>query len=500
MKNSNSGEKKDGFVKKHGLQSDSLKFKWIKNFVFTSSALLLVIFVVFAVSIKNYYYSSAQMKLQSAHYSMVNEYFSSLNKDEESFLQAAENFAYNFSDKDVIEFWVIDNNGKAIASSGSGDISQRNDEMPDYKEALESPDEDYALWRGRNSFGEKIMACTYLLDKQNNNTAVRYMISLEYIDNQIEGLYFYGILVCLAVIVLILFSGTYFIRSIVNPVTKMRDATMKYAKGDFSLEMDDFGSTELKELGKSINYMINEIKDADKMKNDFISTISHELRTPLTAIKGWGETLLQMGQTDEELMKRGMNVIIGESQRLTELVEELLDFSRIQNGALKMRIEKIDILAELDETVFVFRDRANREGKELSYNAPEEPAPALGDANRITQVFSNILDNAIKYTEEGGKISVLATIEEDNTLVITITDTGCGISEEDLPKVKEKFYKTNNTVRGSGIGLAVADEIIKQHNGRLEIYSVLGKGTSVKITFPIDKSEYSKEKELNNVE
>ena len=281
---------------------------------------------------------------------------------------------------------------------------------------------------------------------------------------------------------------------------KMRDATRKYAKGDFSFELDDFGSKELNELGESIKYMISEIKDADRMKNDFISTISHELRTPLTAIKGWGETMLQIGPNDEELSKKGMNVIIGESQRLTELVEELLDFSRIQNGALKMRIEKMDILAELDEAVFVFRDRAKREGKELIYNAPEEPAPALGDANRITQVFSNILDNAIKYTSEGGKISVLATFGEDNTIVITVTDTGCGISEEDLPKVKEKFYKTNNTVRGSGIGLAVADEIIKQHNGKLDIYSVLSKGTSVKITIPIDKSEYSKEKELNSVE
>ena len=499
MNNSKSGENKQSFRQRHKLQSDTLTFKWIKNFVFTSSALLLAIFVIYAVSIKNYYYNSAQMKLQSAHYSMVDDYFSSLNKDEESFALGAENFAKNYSDKDVIEVWVIDSSGKAVVSSSGADITQRNEEMPDYIEALDSQG-GYGIFRGKNAYGEKIMACTYLLDKQNNNTALRYMISLEYIDNQLEGLYFYGVLVCVAVIALILFSGMYFIRSIINPVTKMRDATRKYAMGDFSLEMDDYGSTELKELGDSINHMISEIKDADKMKNDFISTISHELRTPLTAIKGWGETLLQMGQTDEELMKRGMNVIIGESQRLTELVEELLDFSRIQNGALKMRIEKIDILAELDETVFVFRDRANREGKELSYNAPDEPAPMLGDANRITQVFSNILDNAIKYTQEGGKISVLATIEEDNNLVITITDTGCGISEEDLPKVKEKFYKTNNTVRGSGIGLAVADEIIRKHNGKLEIYSVLGKGTSVKITLPIDRSEYSKEKELINGE
>ena len=488
-------KKKLTFREKIKKQSGGLTFKWIKNFVFTSSALLIVIFAIYAVSLKNYYYNSVQMRLQSAYYPMVSEYFSNVS-DDESFFRLAESFADDFSEKEVMEVWVIDSKGKPVVSTSGADIASRNDDMPDYKEAKNSETKK-AFWYGTNENGEKIMAYSVLLG---NNIAVRYMISLEYIESQLSGMYFYGLLVCVVVLLVILFSGRYFIKSIINPVMKMRDATRKYAKGDFSFELDDFGSKELNELGESIKYMISEIKDADRMKNDFISTISHELRTPLTAIKGWGETMLQIGPNDEELSKKGMNVIIGESQRLTELVEELLDFSRIQNGALKMRIEKMDILAELDEAVFVFRDRAKREGKELIYNAPEEPAPALGDANRITQVFSNILDNAIKYTSEGGKISVLATFGEDNTIVITVTDTGCGISEEDLPKVKEKFYKTNNTVRGSGIGLAVADEIIKQHNGKLDIYSVLSKGTSVKITIPIDKSEYSKEKELNSVE
>lgn len=493
-------EKKDEFKRKFKLQSGGLTFKWIKNFVFTSSTLLIIIFTIYAVSVKNYYYNSVRIKLQTAYYPMVEQYFSSLSNDEETFKNGAEIFVRDFTEKNIIEVWVIDKNGNPLVSSSGADVTKRTDELPDYYEALNSIENNYSFWHGENLFGEKIMAYTVLPEKGERNFAVRYMISLEYIDSQLQGMYFYGIVVCLVVIGIILFSGRYFIRSIINPVTKMRDATMRYAKGDFSLQLEDFGSTELNELGESITYMISEIKDADRMKNDFISTISHELRTPLTAIKGWGETMLQIGQSDEELMKRGMNVIISESQRLSELVEELLDFSRIQNGALKMRVEKMDVLAQLDETVFVFRDRANREGKELIYNAPDEPAPTLGDANRITQVFSNILDNALKYTQEGGKISVLATMEEDNNLVVTITDTGCGISEEDLPKVKEKFYKTNNTVRGSGIGLAVADEIIKKHNGRLEIFSVLGKGTSVKITFPIDKSDYLKEKEQNNIE
>ncbi|MDD7338161.1 MAG: HAMP domain-containing sensor histidine kinase, partial [Ruminococcus sp.] len=235
-----------------------------------------------------------------------------------------------------------------------------------------------------------------------------------------------------------------------------------------------------------------EISTADRLKNDFISTVSHELRTPLTAIKGWGETILQVSDTDPALTQRGMNVIIDEATRLSGIVEELLDFSRIQNGALSLRIEKMDILAELDETVFAFKDRATREGVDLVYNAPDLPAPMDGDADRIKQVFVNILDNALKYTKQGGKINVTADVADDK-IKITISDTGCGISAEDLPHVKEKFYKTNMTVHGSGIGLAVADEIVKLHKGTLDIDSVLGEGTTVTLGFDIDHVELGEE-------
>ena len=167
-----------------------------------------------------------------------------------------------------------------------------------------------------------------------------------------------------------------------------------------------------------------------------------------------------------------MNVIISEAGRLNEMVEELLDFSRMSNGGLKLTRRKIDILAELDEIVFAFRERTTRQGVEVVYNVPSAPAPATADAARIKQVFINILDNALKYTEQGGKIIVIAEIVNPATLVITISDTGKGISPEDLPHVKEKFYKADSTVRGSGIGLAVVDEIIRLHNGQLDIDSL----------------------------
>ena len=253
---------------------------------------------------------------------------------------------------------------------------------------------------------------------------------------------------------------------------------------------------EIGELCTTINDMADKLATSDRLKNDFISTISHELRTPLTAIKGWGETLLQIGDSDTQMSERGMEVIINEASRLNDMVEELLDFSRLSSGRMKMNNNRIDILAELDEVVFSFKERAIKEGIDLIYNAPRHPAPANGDASRIKQVFINILDNAIKYTEHGGKITAFAEIPNPATLIITISDTGAGIPPEDLPHIKEKFYKSNTTVRGSGIGLAVADEIIRLHNGELDVDSILGEGTTIRITLPLAPNERnSSEKE-----
>lgn len=251
---------------------------------------------------------------------------------------------------------------------------------------------------------------------------------------------------------------------------------------------------EISELAENINYMAEEVGSTDKMKNDFISTISHEMKTPLTAIKGWAETLQTMNgsEADPALTKRGLEVIVDETTRLTGVVNDLLDLSKLANGRLTLKYEKIDYLAELDQTIYMFKDRSMREGIELVYNVPNVPAPAEGDPDRIDQVFVNILDNAFKYTKQGGKITVYAELippEEESSkakLRIYVEDTGCGIAKEELPRIRRKFYKSNISVSGSGIGLAVVDEIVKMHNGTMDIQSELNVGTCVILTFPVD--------------
>ena len=196
------------------------------------------------------------------------------------------------------------------------------------------------------------------------------------------------------------------------------------------------------------------------------------------------ETLQQGGASDDELTGKGLDVIIGEAERLSGIVEELLDFSRMQGGHLVMKFGRTDVLAELSEAVFLFRDRAAREGIELLYIEPESLPPVLGDHDRLKQVFINIIENAIKYSNRGGLIRV-ETADMGAHVQIVISDTGVGISKEDLPNIKSKFYKANKTRPGSGIGLALADEIVRRHKGRLDIDSEEGVGTTVTILLPV---------------
>ena len=191
-----------------------------------------------------------------------------------------------------------------------------------------------------------------------------------------------------------------------------------------------------------------------------------------------------MGATDHETIEKGMGVILKETDRLSSMVEELLDFSRMQNGRLTLMMDRIDIIAELGEAYLMFTQRAMREGMTIRYDEPEESIPVIGDRNRLRQVFVNIIDNAIKYSDAGATIAIAVT-HDDKTVRIAVTDTGCGIKAEDLPMVKKKFYKGNSTRRGSGIGLAVADEIVSMHSGRLDVDSQEGKGTTVVISLPI---------------
>ena len=246
---------------------------------------------------------------------------------------------------------------------------------------------------------------------------------------------------------------------------------------------------EIGELCDTINYMSDEISRAERMKNDFISSVSHELRTPLTAIGGWSETLLAGGGEDPEEVMQGLTIIQKEAGRLTRMVEELLDFARIESGRMKLEIETFDMSIELYETVYMYENLLKKSGIRLLYDEDVDANYYInGDRHRMKQVFLNILDNAAKYGGDGKQIDIDLKRDGGN-IVASVRDYGQGIPEAELPFVKEKFYKGSSKQRGSGIGLAVTEEIVSMHGGTLDIASEVGKGTTVTVTMPSAKSE-----------
>ncbi|MBP1545969.1 MAG: HAMP domain-containing histidine kinase [Oscillospiraceae bacterium] len=440
------------------------------------------VLLAFSAFINFYFYNSARQYLSSKLNTvsgMLSQYYAD---NPASFSSEVRSIVENWSEKNRMELMTVSGAGQ-VSMTSSGFMPDRDVITQDYFDAVESGKS--GSFTGRLPSGEKVMAMSIVTpDTKGDFSVIRVVASTERIDRQIAGLITIAAVICGAILALMMFSGMYFIKSIVIPVRQVGITARRYARGDFTVRIPVTSDDEIGELCDIVNRMADDLSQSEAMRNEFISGVSHELRTPLTAIKGWAETIGSMPDDSETIVK-GMRVITTETERLSQMVEELLDFSRMQNGKFTLNKGNVDILAELGDAVLIYTEKAKKEGIELVYTEPEDLPAVYGDRNRLRQVFINVIDNAIKYSEKGGLVTVQAILSGENKIEIEVSDTGCGISPEDLPKIKTKFFRANHNKRGSGIGLAVADEIITMHSGTLEVFSEQGMGTTVVIVLPV---------------
>ncbi|MBQ5896943.1 MAG: HAMP domain-containing histidine kinase [Oscillospiraceae bacterium] len=462
--------------------------RWLLNSLGVILVILIALEIVIAFSIKDYYYGSVEKVVYSQSETvsgLLSKYYSEGTGDYEDYFRG---IVTSFEKRNIMELMAMDEDGNVILTS-SGFLPEKSSLTPDCFEAKDNIGKN-AEYIGEIN-GENIMSVTVVPDGSTEEFfSFRLVTSMENVDRQILVAIIGTSLIGIAIIFFVVVSGSYFINSIVNPVGQISETAKKIAEGDFNAKIEKKTDDEIGELCETINYMADELGATERMKNDFISSVSHELRTPLTAIKGWAEMLEDSSKDrsiDSKTLERGMGVIIGETERLSVMVEELLDFSRLQSGRMVLQPMKLDIIAELSEAVLTFEQRAIREKKALIYDENDDIIPVMGDKNRLRQVFVNIIDNALKYSDEGGSVTISAIRLENGFVDIVVKDTGIGIPADQLEKVKTKFFKGNATRRGSGIGLAVADEIIRMHGGEILLDSVEGEGTTVTIRLPIDK-------------
>ena len=463
------------------LQLRGLRQRWIFNTVMPVFALVLLIVVLFSSGVSGYYYGTMQKGLETRAQAIANsfnEYF--MDNGYVGFYPKAVQAADSFEDKDRIELQFIGSSGR-IQVSTSGLTAGTSPGTGDITQAIETA--EMAPFRGRDpETGENIMAVSHPLVFHGNVVGVmRLVTSLKAANRQVMFAVLAICLIALLCMSLIIISNLLFINNVVEPVAVVSDAAKRIAAGSYGFQIEKKYTDELGELVDNINDMSLQIGQNEKMKSEFISSVSHELRTPLTAINGWGETILEDPTGDPVQMRRGIRIIVGESRRLSTMVEELLEFSKMEDGRFTLRIEQVDLQAEFEDAIFTYRELFRQEGIELHYVPGDEELPPIpGDPERLKQVFCNVLDNAAKHGGAGRRIDASIALE-DGEQVIRIRDYGPGVPEEELPYVKQKFYKGSSKARGSGIGLAVCDEIVKLHGGTFEIGNAEGGGAVVTI-------------------
>lgn len=277
-------------------------------------------------------------------------------------------------------------------------------------------------------------------------------------------------------------------RSVYRPVQRITRAADEMAQGQYSQEVAVAGPPEIKSLAHAFNHMARQVRQSQQRLRDFLADVSHELRSPLTAIRGFSEAMVDGTATDSEAQSRSARIIHDESVRMMRLVDDLLELSRIESGQVQMSREPIDLPGLLEHCGELFAMRAEEKGVALKTETVHLPT-VVGDIDRLEQVFSNLLDNALKHTPEGGDVRVFARHPSPGFVEVVVTDTGPGVPQDELPHVFERFYQADGTSQtGTGLGLAIAREIVRAHGGDIEAASPPGGGAQFTVRLPTTSS------------
>ncbi len=467
-------------------KAGGLKKRWLMNTVGVILALGMICVILVTVAFAAYYYSAMEFDLRYRARTTADFFADYMNQNYKEYYQSCINYAKSFEDKNRLELQFIDVYGRIVATSYGNWVGQAPT-TSDIQNAINTRAIDKFVGINPDT-GEHIMAISCPMVYSNGEVigVLRYVSSTRLIDRQIVLVAAVSLLALGAIALVVYLSSNYYIRSILLPVAQITEKAKRIAGGSYGIQIESKYDDEIGELVDTINEMSVQINQNEKTQREFISSLSHELRTPLTAITGWSETLLSGGELDSDT-KRGMKIILREAKRLTEMVVDLLDFTRIQDGRMTLNMDISDIRGEFEDTVYMYSSRLSQEDISLIYEDNGEDIPEIPcDPERLRQVFLNILNNAAKHGGNGKKIEASMSVD-GNWVVVRIRDYGPGIPEDELPLVKKKFYKGSSKARGSGIGLAVSDEIVQMHNGMLILENAEGGGTLVTVRLPISQ-------------
>ncbi|MGO3019119.1 MAG: ATP-binding protein [Anaerococcus sp.] len=478
-KDKTSSKKKKANTKKS--EFSSIKFSIIKiimAFVFV----VVLIFEVFSYNnIMNYNESSlVGAMLNQARYNQV-LYSNNLTRYNLSEIIIGDK--NSFYRNNIAQVQILDNSATVLFDSLA---SSQTGKKIDSSDVNKAKDGEYAYQKNYNtSTNEQTISLSYPITNNQKQIGILRLISSmdmvhDIVNKQMRVYLLFGLLT----LILTFFVSVYAAERWISPIKALTKIGEKLAAYDFDAKADDSGNNEISELASTLNFMSENIIKREDMKNEFISSVSHELRTPLTSIKGWAITLQSKDiQKNEDMLNQGLSIIESEGERLSMMVEDLLDFSRLSSSNFEYHKENLNIVNLVKEVHTQLYPRAVNDKINFTFFSSYDELLINADKNRMKEVFINIIDNAIKFTPENGDIDVYITTDNKD-INITVKDTGEGIKEDEIAFVSSKFYKGSSSKSQTGLGLSICEEIVKAHKGRLIIKSKYTEGTSVSVILP----------------
>jgi signal transduction histidine kinase/flagellar basal body-associated protein FliL len=294
-----------------------------------------------------------------------------------------------------------------------------------------------------------------------------------------------GALVLFLIIVVLV--GLKMTNQIIRPLKEMESVAQKMSQGDFSKRISVNKKDEIGNLATSFNILASSLEEVDKKRREFLQNVSHELRTPLSYMQGYTEVILEEENLDKVQTDKYVSIIHNEAGRMNRLVNDLLDLAQLEDDSYPMKCDPLPFAQLIMDVAERFELAASQKKMAISVDLDHDII-VNGDADRLEQVVSNLLDNAIRYTPEGKTVKIHLSAEEENAKLL-IQDSGRGIPGEDLPRVMERFYRVNKARTrkegGTGLGLSIVYHIVKKHDGEVVIESEFGRGTSIIIKLPL---------------
>lgn len=417
-------------------------------------------------------------------------------KEELSALQARGN-----SHRDILEKYFDDEvishvalmeseaSTEVVITDGHGKVLDSSTEIEQFNDYLTKMHTDVP-WKGKvieNNWKDKPFIAT-ISPVEHGEEVVGYVYmfqdtkSVHSLINRLNEHFFVAgiIAICLTVIIIVFLS-----KALTKPLIKMKDATSQISKGNFSVTLDNPGKDELGDLAKSIQLLANDLNYLWQERNDFLASISHELRTPLTYIKGYADIVLKRDLSIED-QEKYLKIIVEETNRLSALIKDLFDLAKIDKNTFIIQKSRIN----LADFIYMIERKLSpaflQQNMHLDIDCPPNIF-IMADFSRLEQIILNLLDNAMKYSHEGARVTVQAKMINTHRIQIAITDNGKGIPADDLPYIFNRFHRVDKartrSLGGTGLGLAIVKELVDKHGGEIVLKSEEGKGTEVALTF-----------------